>query len=434
MKHYLLAACLALSANFSQAAMEIQHWTTPNGARVLFVENHDLPMLDVQIDVQAGSARNPARHPGVAEMTETLLDAGNGSGRKLMSENAMADRLADLGAQLNGGLDEDRASIHLRVLSAPQERDPALGLLALILAHPRFPQAVLDRERARAIAGLREALTQPDTVLEQQMTRLAYGDHPYGAITTEADLKGLTRQMLVDFHRTHYTAHATQITLVGDLSRSDAEKVASTLVAELPVGTSPPPLPAVPPGKGSTNSVAFPSTQAHIAIGMPALKRGDPDTLALVVGNYVLGGGGFNSRLMQEIRDKRGLAYGAYSYFAPQAAKGWFRIGLETKADQAGEARRIALETLTDFLRNGPTQQELDAAKANLIKSFALRLDSNAKILGQIATLGFYDLPLDSLETYPGRIQAITLEQVREAFARHVSPADMICVTVGGKG
>lgn len=434
MKHYLLAACLALSSGLTQAAVEIQHWITPSGARVLFVENHDLPMLDIQIDVQAGSARDPAGHPGVAWMTETLLDAGNGSGNRIMSENAIADRLADLGARMDGGLDEDRASLHLRVLSDPQERDPAVSLLALILAHPRFPQSVLERERARAIAGLREALTQPDTVLEQKMARFAYGSHPYGTITTEADLKKLSRQMLLDFHHEHYTAHATQITLVGDLSRNEAEKVASTLVTDLPAGTQPAPILEVMPGKGRAEVIAFPTEQAHIAIGMPALKRGDPDTLALVAGNYVLGGGGFNSRLMQEIRDKRGLAYGAYSYFAPMTAMGWFRIGLETKASQAEEARTVVNETLARFLKDGPTQEELDAAKTSLIKSFALRLNSNAKILGQVATLGFYGLPLDSLATYPERVQAITLEQVRAAFARHVKPEDLISVTVGGKG
>ncbi len=433
MKHCLLGLCLAFGAIVAQAGVPIQHWNTPNGTRVLLVENHDIPMLDVQVDFAAGVARDPAGQTGVAEMTLSLLDAGVGSGKLALDENAIADRFADVGAQTSGGVDPDRASVSLRVLSSPAERDAALGMLRQILAHPQFPQAVLERERQRSLAGLREALTQPATILDHQITRYAYGQHPYGRITSEADLKRITRQMLVDFHRAHYTARAAQITLVGDLTRAQAETVARDLVTDLPAGTAPAALPDVAPPQGRSVSIAHPSAQAHIAIGMPSLKRGDPDTMALVVGNYTLGGGGFNSRLMKEIRDARGLAYGASSYFAPAASQGWFQIGLETKADQAAEAVKVAQETLARFLREGPTEEELAAAKANLINGFALRVDDNRKILAQIAVLGFYGMPLDSLDTYAARAQAVTLEQVRAAFAHHVKPENLITVVVGGK-
>lgn len=435
MKHslLLLCLCLALGATVAQAGIPIQHWTTPNGARVLLVENHDIPMLDVQVDFAAGTAYDPHGQTGVASMTLSLLDAGVGAGRQALDENAIADRLADVGAETGGSVDTDRASVSLRVLSSPAERDVALGLLRQILAHPQFPQSVLERERQRSIAGLREALTQPATILDRQITQYAYGQHPYGRLTTEADLRHLTRQMLVAFHRSHYTAQAAQITLVGDLTRTQAETVARDLVADLPTGTTPPALPDVTPPQGRSASIANPSAQAHIAIGMPSLKRGDPDTMALVVGNYVLGGGGFNSRLMKEIRDERGLAYGASSYFAPAASQGWFQIGLETKAEQADEAVRVAQETLASFLREGPTEAELAAAKVNLVNGFALRVDDNRKLLGQVAVLGFYRQPLDSLDTYAARVQAVTLEQVRNAFARHVKPENLITVVVGGK-
>jgi zinc protease len=433
MKHCLLGLCLAVGAVVAQAGVPIQHWNTPNGTRVLLVENHDIPMLDVQVDFATGAARDPAGQTGVAEMTLSLLDAGVGSGKQALDENAIADRFADVGAQTSGGVDSDRASISLRVLSSPAERDAALGMLRQILAHPQFPQSVLERERQRSIAGLREALTQPATILDHQITQYAYAQHPYGRITSEADLKHITRQMLVDFHRAHYTARAAQITLVGDLTRAQAETVARDLVADLPAGTPPAALPDVTPPQGRSVSIAHPSAQAHIAIGMPSLKRGDPDTMALVVGNYALGGGGFNSRLMKEIRDARGLAYGASSYFAPAASQGWFQISLETKADQAAEAVKVAQDTLARFLREGPTEEELAAAKANLINGFALRVDDNRKILGQIAVLGFYGLPLDSLDTYAARAQAVTLVQVRAAFARHVKPENLITVVVGGK-
>jgi zinc protease len=430
----LFIASLLLTASLTaQAGVPIQTWTAPNGARVLFVETHNLPMLDVQVDFAAGDALDPAAKPGVASMTHALLDAGVGHGKRALDENALADRFADVGAQTGGGLDADRASISLRVLSHPAERDAALALLRQILAQPSFPAAVLERERARAIAGLREAQTQPAAILAKRFAQKVYGAHPYGRDTEEADLKRLSRQDLVDFHRRYYSAHNAQVTLVGDLSREEAERIAAALVADLPAGSPAPALPTVSQPKASSERIPHPAAQAHIAIGMPAIKRGDPDQMALTVGNYSLGGGGFNARLMQEIRDKRGLAYGAYSYFAPMAAEGVFQIGLETKAEQADEAVKVAQDTLAKFLAEGPSAEELAAAKASLANSFALHLDSNAKLLAQVADIGFYRRPLDSLDTYAARVAAVTLEDVRAAFARHVQPEHLVTVVVGGK-
>ncbi|NSL56288.1 insulinase family protein [Uliginosibacterium sp. IMCC34675] len=429
----ILTSLLTLLSGLAHAGVAIESWNTANEARVLFVKNNNLPMLDVQIDFAAGSAFDPPARPGTAALTQGLLDAGIGQGKRALDDNAIADRLADVGAQLGGGIDADRASLHLRVLSNVSEREAALGLLRQILTEPSFPPAVLERERARAIAGLREGMTQPAAVLARRFGQLNYGDHPYGKILSEADLKRLTRQDLIDFHRRFYVSRNAQITLVGDLSRAQAEAIANALVAGLPTGNEAPPLPAVSLPKGGLERIPHPSVQAHIAIGMPALKRADPDLMALTVGNYTLGGGGFNARLMKEIRDARGLAYGAYSYFAPMAAEGLFRIGLETKAEQAEEAVKVAQDTLAKFLAEGPSAEELAAAKANLINSFALRLDSNAKLLGQVADLGFYRRPLDALDTYAARVEAVTLEDVRTAFARHVKPEHLVTVIVGGK-
>jgi zinc protease len=433
MKHCMLALLLALTALTARAEIPIQSWNTPNGTRVFFVETHTLPMLDVRIDFAAGTARDPAAQTGVAEMTHALLDAGVGTGRHALDENTIADRFADVGAQINGSVDADRASVALRVLSSEPERNGALAIFRQILAHPQFPTKVLERERARAIASLREAQTQPAAILSENFAHLAYGSHPYGRTTEEGDLKRLTRQMLVDFHHSRYTAKAASITLVGDLSREQAETIAHDLVADLPTGSVPAPLPAVTAPVARTLHIPHPASQAHIAIGMPTLQRGDPDTMALVVGNYTLGGGGFNSRLMAELRSARGLTYGVYSYFAPQAAQGVFMIGLETKAEQAGEAIKAVNQTLDGFLKEGPTEVELQAAKDNLINGFALHLDNNQKILEQVASLGFYGLPLNSLDTYSERVQSVTLAQIRAAFARHVKTENLVTVYVGGK-
>lgn len=433
MKAIILCFALTLSAFTAQAGPSIQSWTTPQGSRVLLVENHNLPMLDVQVDFAAGSAQDPAGQSGLAGMTHGLLDAGAGRGKAALDENAIADALANIGAQLGGSLDADKASLSLRVLSHASERNAALALLHTILSTPQFPQNVLERERQRAIAGLREAQTQAATLLGQRFGRSAYGEHPYGRFSTEQSLKNLRQHDLINFHRQHYTAAAATLTLVGDIRRAEAEELAQTLLAGLPAGGEARPLPAVQPAQAQTLRLAHPGSQAHIAIGMPALKRGDPDQMALSVGNYILGGGGFNSRLVKTIRDEHGLAYSVHSYFAPMAAEGLFQVGLETKAEQADAAVALVRDTLKTFLQEGPSEAELAAAKAKLINGFALHLDSNRKILGQVADLGFYQRPLDSLDTYTARVQAVSVADIRAAFARHVQPEQLITVIVGGK-
>lgn len=178
--------------------------------------------------------------------------------------------------------------------------------------------------------------------------------------------------------------------------------------------------------------IPHPSTQAHILIGQPGLRRKDPDYFPLWLGNYVLGGGGFSSRLSDEIRQKRGFAYSTYSYFNPLATEGPFQIGLQTRKQQSGQALEVAQRVLADFVENGPTQEELDNAKQNILGGFPLRIDSNGKILEYLSVIGFYDLPLDYLDQFPARIDAVTLEQVRDAWRRRVHPERMVTVVVAG--
>jgi len=190
-------------------------------------------------------------------------------------------------------------------------------------------------------------------------------------------------------------------------------------------------LPPSPPGPGQTVRVAFPSTQSHVLLGEAVLARDDPDYFPLLVGNYILGGGGFSSRLMTEVRSKHGLAYSVYSYFYPYAQRGPLLIGLQTRRDQADEALRLAQGVIDEFIARGPTQRELEAAKKSLVGGFPLRIDTNRKLLEQLAVIGFYRLPLDWLDTYPARLQAVTLDQIRAAFAHRVDPKRFAIVVVG---
>ena len=430
MKHSFLklglaSLCLAL-APLALAAPPIQQWTAPSGARVFFVETHALPMLDVQVDFAAGSAYDPDNKAGLASMTSGLLDNGAGE----LDENQLAGRLADLGAQLSAGADLDRASVSLRTLAVADKRLPAVAILQAVLQAPRFDEAILQREKGRAISGLKESLTRPETLASRAFWRTLYLNHPYGRQTTPESLEHIERADILGFWRQHYAAQRASVTLVGDLSRADAEQLAQQLTENLPAGvprTEPAP---VSDPVYSEVKIAHPASQAHLLLGLPALKRGDADFFPLTVGNYILGGGGFVSRLTKEVRDQRGYAYSVYSYFAPLQAAGPFQIGLQTKRAQAGDALKVVRQVLGDFLDKGPTAAELKAAKANIVGGFPLRLDSNKKLLDNVAVIGFYGLPLDWLDRYSQRVEAVTIADIRAAFARHVDPAHLTTVKV----
>lgn len=427
LKLFILAA--ALLAATAQAGVNIAHWVSPSGARVYFVETHALPMLDVQVDFAAGSSRDPVGKEGLASFTHGLLDGGAGS----LDETAIANRLADLGANLGGGVDQDRASRSLRTLSARETRAGALEVLRLVLQQPRFPEAVLLRERGRAVAGLREALTKPEVLASRAFWQALYPGHPYGRQSTPDSLEALTRADVEGFWQANFNAAKASVTLVGDLSRAEAEAIAEQLTAGLPAGGPAEPLPPVVLPQAQVLSVPHPATQAHLLLGLPAIPRGHPDFFALQVGNYVLGGGGFVSRLLKEVRDARGYAYSTYSYFMPLAAPGPFQIGLQTKRSQAGDALKVVHEVLDDFLAKGVTASELKAAKANLVGSFPLRLDSNRKLLDNVAVIGFYGLPLDYLDTYAAKVEKVSAADIKAAFARYVQPAHLVTVKVAAE-
>ncbi|MEJ5211709.1 MAG: insulinase family protein, partial [Burkholderiales bacterium] len=188
----------------------------------------------------------------------------------------------------------------------------------------------------------------------------------------------------------------------------------------------------IPSPAGQTVRLPHPATQAHILMGQPGMSRLDPDYFPLLVGNYVLGGGGFDSRILKEIRQKRGLAYSAYSYFLPLAQPGPLIMGVQTKKEDAPEVLRVLKETVSRFVTEGPTGAELAQARNNIVLGFPLRMDSNRKILDFLGVIGFYDLPLTWLDDYPKAVARVTAAQVRDAFRRRVLPEKMVTVVVGG--
>jgi zinc protease len=249
----------------------------------------------------------------------------------------------------------------------------------------------------------------------------------------EADsVKAITRDDLVAFHQRYYTGSNAVIAIVGDVDREQAEALARRIVGGLPEGESAPALPEV---EGREEGVqaheSFPSQQSHLLLGQAGITRDDPDYFPLYVGNHILGGSGLISRLSVQIREQRGLAYSVYSYFVPMQARGPYLLGLQTRNDQAEQARSIALDTVTSFIEEGPGEDELQAAKNNITGGFPLRLDSNQDIANQVLNIAFYDLPLDYLDTYSQRVEAVTLEQIRDAFERRVDPRNWVQIRVG---
>ncbi len=429
-RRLLAAAAVALSLwpALAGAVLPIEHWTTASGARVYFVHAPSIPMFDVSIGFDAGARYDPPGREGLASVTNAMTPKGVPG----LDEAAIAQRFAMAGALRGGSAGDDRATISLRTLTSEPEFSTAIGTLEQVLARPTFPPDVLAREKDRYAQGLRESQVKPETLARRAFGEMLYPAHPYGRYATPETVLSITRDDLQRFRDEHYGASRAVVAMIGAISRVQAEEVAERLTAGLPRGSPPPSPPAVAiPGQGGERRIEHPATQSHILIGVPGIRWGDPDQFALFVGNYVLGGGGFVSRLYNEVREKRGLAYSVYSYFSPALQPGPFTIGLQTQKEQTETALGVVRETLQRFLAEGPSEEELAAAKANLVGGFALRIDSNRKILDYLSLIGFYRLPIDYLDRWTDRVQEVTVQQVRDAFARHVRTPALSTVVVG---
>ncbi|MBI4694217.1 MAG: insulinase family protein [Gammaproteobacteria bacterium] len=425
----LLAATLFVVAQAVLATPKIEHWTTPAGAQVYFVAAAEIPMLDVRVVFNAGSACDGAK-PGLASFTAGLMHEGAGE----LDTNAFHDALGATGASLGTGAMRDMAWVSLRTLSDPASADPALALMQSTIRNPRFDAAALERLREQALIGLKSEKESPDAMAERTFFAALYGDHPYGSPTagTEDSVKAFTRADVIAFHQRYYVAANATVAIVGATDRAGAERIAAAVLRDVPAGEPAAPLPPVAPLAAAREAhVEFPATQSHVWIGQTGLKRGDPDYFALIVGNHVLGGNGLVSILADEIREKRGLSYSAQSQFEPLAEAGPFLASLQTKASQEAEALKVLRATLAKFVAEGPSEKALAAAKQNLVGGFPLRLDGNGKIIEYLAMIGFYHLPLDYLDTFTERVAKITVDDVRDAFRRRVDPARMVTVTVG---
>lgn len=421
---------ILLATSFSflvNAGVKIEVWKTSAGSKVFFVENHDLPIIDVSISFRAGSARDTNEINGLASITNNLMLLGSDQ----INEKDLANKFTDIGAQLDSEFDQDKSGFSLRTLS--EKKLEAFNLFKIVMHKPNFDSAILNREKIKYYASISQGETEPDAIANKAFLKAIYGSHPYalsgsGTINT---IEKLTIKDLIYFYKSYYSSSNASIVIVGDLTVDEAKLFSEDLSNGLPEPTVIQPYTEVFIKSKEDIKISHPSSQAHLLFGAPIMKRGDPDFFPLYVGNYILGGGGFSSRLTEEVREKKGLVYSVYSYFMPLIEKGPFQVGLQTKKDQIDEALNLVKSTINKFISDGPSEKELQAAKDNLIGGFPMRLDSNKKILDYLTMMAFYDYPVDYLDTFSVSVNKVTTKQIKKAFQSRVDINQFSTIIVG---
>lgn len=423
------------------AAIPIQHWVQPSGAKVYFLESPSLPLLDVRVDFDAGGRREPAQKAGLASITagQTARGIAARGNEPALDENQLGEAWADLGAELGEGASSDRLSFTLRTLTDPAILPKAVALAARQIGEPAFPDSVWQRDRQRIAAAIREANTRPGTIAGRTYAAAVYGQHPYGHDMTEETIGRITVEDMRQFYRYLEPCRA-KVSIVGAITRQRADEIAATLLSRLPAAAQGK-CDALAPvqevqslAESVSRSIPFASAQAHVLMGQPGYKRSDPDYFPLLVGNYILGGSALVSRLPTEVREKRGLSYSASSSFSPGLHAGAFTVSLQTRPDQAEQALNVARDVVARFLSEGPTQEELQAAKGFLIGGFPLLIDSNRKLLDNVSNIAWNDLPLNYLDTWTANVEKVSIADIKAALSRKLQPGRMVTVIVGGAG
>jgi len=422
-----VAAIMLVSAS-AFAGVQIQSWQTDNGAKVMYVQAKQLPMLDIKMTFDAGSARDGDVW-GLAAMTSTLM----GTATSKLNEEQVSETFNNIGAQIGSDISRDNASLSLRTLTRPKIMKTALDNFANLVSDTQFKKAIFEREMQRLKIALKQKSVKPQVISNELLWKTLYGNHPYGhpVSGTLESVNKINLDEINAFYKKYYVASNAVIAIVGNVDKTQAKALANQLTKNLPRGTKAPGLvnPKKEPKK-QTIKVDFDSTQTYYTLAQLGIERGNPDYVPLFVGNHLLGGAGFGSLLMEEVREKRGLVYSVYSYFAPQKVTGPFIIGLSTKNSTAIQADKVVRETLNGFLKDF-SDKKLQAIKDNLIGGFPLRADNNGKILGYISMIGFYNLPLDYLDEFPKKIAKVTKKDILQAWQKHIHPNNMLEIMVG---
>lgn len=406
-----------------------EKWQTSNGVSVVFYQAMEVPMLDINLAFAAGSAYDQKQY-GLSSLTMHMLDQGNAG----KSGTAIAESLADTGAQFGADTSRDMVVLSLRTLTEKNAYAQATKTFAQIINQPDFPNDALTRQKEQLLMAIEQVDESPDDVAAISFFKTLYQDHPY-AHPVNGDKKtisALTRNDVINFHKKYYIANNAVLVMVGAIDSKQAHQLAEELTGKLPKGTPAAIIPkAAPLLNAEKINIPFPSSQTIVRMGQVGIDHHNPNYFPLMVGNYILGGGALVSRLSVEVREKRGLTYGVDSQFAPMPGDGPFLISLSTQNKQAANAITITHDTLINFIANGPSEQELSAAKQYLTGSFPMSLASNRNIAGLLLRMEFYHLPDNYLDTYVAKINAVTDREIKQAFQQQVNPEKLLLITVG---
>ncbi|QKQ23667.1 insulinase family protein [Candidatus Ruthia endofausta] len=420
---------LLLLTTQTQAKLNIMHWTTPEGAKVLFAQTKGLPMLDIALNFDAASSRDGAKF-GLATLTNSLL----GTTSKYHSQEQIIELFESVGAQFSTHSLKDMAIVSLRTLTRQDNLQVALNTFTEAVTQPVFKHKYLNREKKQTLRSIKEIKQSPALIASLAFAKAVFAGHPYEhtKIGTKASLANICILDLTQHYQTYYVAKNLTIALVGDISKTKAKQIARQISHGLNSGKKALSNPLVKTLKKSQNiHIEFPSKQTHLLIGQTGINRAHSDYYSLYLGNHILGGSGLTSILSDDIREQKGLAYSVVSYFTKMKSNGFFLIKLQTKNEQANQAQKIAIKTLENFLNYPISNQYLQDGKDNIIGGFALEIASNANILTYLSIIGFYDLPSDYLSRFTDKIRNISAKDIQTAFSRLIDMDKFIILSVG---
>ncbi|ABL02504.1 peptidase M16 domain protein [Candidatus Ruthia magnifica str. Cm (Calyptogena magnifica)] len=420
---------LLLITTQAQAKLNIIHWTTPEGAKVLFAQTQGLPMLDIALNFDAASSRDGAKF-GLATLTNSLL----GTASKYHSQEQIIELFESVGAQFSTHSLKDMSIVSLRTLTRQDNLQIALDILTEVVTQPVFKHKYLNREKKQVLRLVKVIKQSPASIASLAFDKAVFAGHPYGhtKIGTKESLVNISTLDLAQHYQIYYVAKNLTIALVGNISRTKAKQIARQISHGLNSGKKAQSNPLVKALKKSQNiHIEFPSKQTHLLIGQTGINRAHSDYYSLYLGNHILGGGGLTSILSDDIREQKGLAYSVVSYFTKMKSNGFFLVKLQTKNDQADQAKKIVIKTLKNFLNHPISSQQLQDGKNNIIYGFALKTASNASILTYLSIIGFYDLPFDYLSRFTDKIKNISAKDIQMAFSRLINMDKFIILSVG---
>ena len=422
---------LLLFMNSAQAKLDIQHWATPEGAEVFFAQTKGLPILDIQLNFDAAASRDGDQF-GLASLTSSLL----GTATKYHNEEQIINAFESVGSQFSTSSLKDMSIVSLRTLTRQSILKKSLDTFTEVITQPSFKQAYLTREKRQTLRAIEAAKQSPVSVASLAFDKVVFANHPYAhaKIGTQETLSQISLEDIKQHYRQFYVAKNLTIALVGDISKTKAKQIARQISHRLNVGQKAKFNSIVLPlDKSQVIHIEFPSKQTHLLIGQVGINRAHPDYYPLYLGNHIFGGSGLTSILSDEIREKKGLAYSAYSYFSKMQSNGIFMIRLQTKNTQTDQAKNIAIQTLKNFRNYAIDTQKLVDGKDNIIGGFALETASNANILTYLSIIGFYDLPLDYLSSFTDKIKVISAEDIQKSYERLIDMDKLIVLSVGAK-